>query len=417
MINESLKDIVSKKSDKLKGKRIALCVTGSVAAINSTELARELIRHGGEVFAIMTSAAQRLIHPNLLEWATGKPVIIELTGKMEHIRIAGDWEGKVDLILIAPCTANTIGKIASGIDDTPVTTIVSCGLGSRIPIIIAPAMHESMYKNPVVKSNIERLKQLGLKFVEPIIEEGKAKMAPISEIVNAVINQLCERDMEGLKVLITAGPTREYIDPVRVITNRSSGRMGITLAEEALRRGAQVSLIYGPGTVIPPSGVKLKRIETTQELLDAVISELKASPYDIFIAAAAPSDFTIKDKFGEKLDTHFIESLKVELKTTPKVINEVKKIQPKIFLTAFKAEYKLSEKELIDKGKRLLIEAQADMVVVNDVGKPSIGFGEEDNEVYIIKKSGEVIFIPRSSKVEIARRILDIAISELKKED
>ncbi|MCS7116808.1 MAG: bifunctional phosphopantothenoylcysteine decarboxylase/phosphopantothenate--cysteine ligase CoaBC [Nitrososphaerales archaeon] len=415
MVDDPSKDIVGKKSNRLRGKRIALCVTGSAAVMNSVELARELMRHGGDVFTIMTPAAQRLVHPNLLEWATGNPVVTELTGKMEHIRIAGDWEGKVDLILIAPCTANTISKIASGIDDTPVTTVVSCGIGSGIPIIIAPAMHESMYRNPVVRSNIERLKQLGVKFVEPLIEEKRAKMASVEEIVKAVLDQLCEKDMEGLRVLVTAGPTREYIDPVRVITNRSSGRMGIALTEEALRRGAQVSLIYGPGTVTPPRNVKLKRVESTQDLLDAVISELKTSKYELFIAAAAPSDFTVRERFENKLETRSIESLKIELKTTPKVINVVKKIQPDIFLVAFKAEYKIDEKELIERGRRLLNEAQADMVVVNDVGRPGVGFGEEDNEVYIIKKEGEVIHLPRASKFEIAKRILDTAIEEFKK--
>src|SRR5438132_7136898 len=235
------------------------------------------MRHGDEVYAVVTPATEKIVGIELLEWATGNKVVTELTGKLEHIKLAGNTPDKVDLVLIAPATANTIGKIACGIDDTPVTTVATVAIGSKIPVLIAPAMHEPMYDHPIVQENISRLKKIGVEFVEPEVSEGKAKIASTEKIVRSIIARFStsqSRDLEGRRVLVTAGPTIEHIDPVRVVTNRSSGKMGVALAEEVASRGADTTLILGPGTVNPPSSVKTIRVESTSELLEAVLGEL-----------------------------------------------------------------------------------------------------------------------------------------------
>ena len=185
-------DIVGTKGEELKGRKIVLCLTGSVAVAKAPEVARELMRHGAEVHVFMSKAAQHLISPRLMEWATGNPVVTELTGAVEHVAMAGEHPGRADLVLVAPATANTIGKMAAGIDDTPVTTLLSTALGSGIPILIAPAMHESMYRHPIVEENIRKLKSVGVSFVGPRLVEGKAKVAEVEEIVEYAIRALRE---------------------------------------------------------------------------------------------------------------------------------------------------------------------------------------------------------------------------------
>lgn len=188
-MNHPSDDIIGTKGNELKSKKIVLCITGSVAAIKSPEIAHELMRHSAQVFPVMTKMAQKIIHPDLMEWATGNQVIMELTGKIEHVELGSN----TDLILIAPATANTISKIACGIDDTPVTSVISVALGNKIPILIVPAMHESMYKHPILIQNIEKLRSLKCEFIGPEIKEGKAKIAPVEKIVKKVINKLVKR--------------------------------------------------------------------------------------------------------------------------------------------------------------------------------------------------------------------------------
>jgi len=409
------KDILGTKSEALKGKRIILCITGSVAAVQCPEIARALMRHGAEVFAVMSPMAQKIIHPHLMEWATGNPVVTELTGKIEHVALVGGRDTRADLVIVAPATANSISKIACGIDDTTVTSVVSTAFGSNIPIIIVPAMHESMYKHPILSENIKRLKALGVEFIGPRIEEGKAKIAEIREIVEAVIQKLsAEKDLAGLRVLVTAGPTLEHIDPVRVITNKSSGKMGVAIAEEALSRGAEVTLIYGLGTVVPPLKAKVIRVETTKQMYDAVMAELKKQNYDMVVAAAAAADWAPYKTYSHKVSTHYVRSFNLKLKPTVKIVDAVKKLSPKTFLVAFRAEYKLPEKELIESAYERLKKADADLIVVNDVGKEGVGFGTDTNEVFIIDKDKQIIHVPLASKREVARRILDVAIKRMK---
>jgi phosphopantothenoylcysteine decarboxylase/phosphopantothenate--cysteine ligase len=401
-------DIKGTFSNELKDKKIVLCITGSVGAIRCPEIARQLMRNGAELFTVMSQMSQKILHPYLMEWATGNPVITELTGKIEHIVLAGQHMNKVDLVLIAPSTANTISKIICGIDDTPVTSVVSTAFGSEIPIMVVPAMHESMYNHPILTENINKLKDLGVEFVGPRIDEDKAKIANTEEIVETVIRKLATKDMAGIRVLVTAGPTLEYIDPVRVITNKSSGKMGAAITVEALRRGAEVTLVYGPGNANLPREANVIQVETTKEMHDAVISELKQKRIDILIATAAVADWALKKQYKHKVSTRITPELVVKLKPTPKIIDDVKKISPKTFLVAFRAEYKLSDEDLIQSAYERLKTTKADLIAANDVGREGVGFRVDTNELFIIDGNKKVIHVPLTTKQKAAKKVLDV---------
>ena len=415
MFTHPSKDIRETEGKELRDKRVVLCITGSVAAVQCSEIARTLMRHGAEVFTVMSPMAQKIIHPYLMEWATGNPVVTELTGKIEHVALVGEHHKTADLVLVAPATANTISKIACGIDDTTVTSVVSTAFGSNIPMIIVPAMHQSMYNHPVLTENVKKLKALGVEFVGPRMEEGKAKIAETEDILDAVVHRLAvKQDFSGLKVLVTAGSTVEYIDPVRVVTSRSSGKMGMAIAEEALSRGAEVTLVYGLGKAAAPPEARVISVETTEQMLEAVVSELESKKYDVMIAVAAAADWTVEKPYPYKVSTHKLRSLDLKLKPTRKIIDHVKKVSPKSFLVAFRAEYKLSKKELIESGYERLLDADADLIVVNDVSKKGVGFGTETNEVFIVDREKKVIHVPLAPKREVARKILDVVNGRLK---
>lgn len=402
------KQIIGTKGDELTGKKVVLCITGSVAAVRSPEIARELMRRGAEVYAVMTPMAQKIIHPNMMEWATGNLVVTELTGQIEHVTYAGEHADKADLILVAPCTANTIGKMAVAIDDTPVTTVLTTAVGARIPVIIAPAMHGSMYNHPVVLENIKKLQSIGVEVLMPRIEEEKAKIPDTGDIVEAVVRKLTiERDLEGMNILITAGPTRAYLDAFRFITNPSSGKMGIAIAEEALKRGAHVTLIYGPGIVVSPIGAQVVCVETTEEMLEATVNAIKVKQYDAVILAAAASDWgpVVRDMVKTPSEK---ERWSIELKTLPKIVAQVKKTDPDVYLVGFKAEYNVSDDTLVDRAHSRLKEMDMDLIVANDVFREGAGFGTETNEVFIIDTTKKTIHIPITGKNEIAKRLLTI---------
>ncbi|RLF90627.1 bifunctional phosphopantothenoylcysteine decarboxylase/phosphopantothenate--cysteine ligase CoaBC [Thermococci archaeon] len=387
------------KSKKLLGKKIVLAIPGSIAAVECVKLARELIRHGAEVHAVMSESAQKIIHPYAMEFATGNKVVTEITGFIEHVELCGEHDKKADLVLVCPATANTISKIACGIDDTPVTTVVTTAF-AHTPIMIAPAMHATMYEHPIVRENIEKLKRVGVEFIGPRFEEGKAKVASIEEIIYHVIKKLHKKDLTGKKVLITAGATREYIDPIRFITNKSSGKMGVALAEEAELRGAEVTLIKTKGSV--SSFVKNQiEVETVEEMLQVIESELKSREYDIVILAAAVGDFTPKEKAQKKIKSG--KELILELVPTPKIIQRVKEIAPDVFLVGFKAEYGVGEEELIAQARRQIEKAKSDVVIAN---RGEVAFGSEVNEAYWI--TGESYEkLPLMSKSELAEKIWD----------
>lgn len=411
------KEIIGTAGRELSSKRIALLITSSVAAYKAPDIAREMMRHGAEVHAVVTPATEKLISIELLEWATGNKVISELTGKLEHIKLAGNTHDRVDLVLIAPATANTIGKIACGIDDTPVTTVATVAIGSKIPILIAPAMHEPMYDHPIVQENIERLKGIGVWFVEPELSEGKAKLAPIETILRAVIDRLSGQklDLEGRKVLVTAGPTVEHIDPVRLITNKSSGKMGVAIAEEVASRGAETTLILGPSQTEPPNVIRTVRVESTEEMLQATVKELKKAEYDMLFAAAAPSDYRLTTPFLSKVKTRQHSKLNIDLESTPKIIAEARRTSPKTILIAFKTEHGVSDEELVDQAFAAIGERNADLVAANDVNRHGVGFQANTNELFVVDSAKKVVHIPIADKREVARQLVDIAVKKLKR--
>ena len=357
-------DIVSSDGTELAGKKIVLCISGSVAAYKSIELARLLMRHGADVTCVASKAATDLIKPSYFKWATGNEVITKLTGNLEHIKIA-DYK-QSNLIVVYPCTANTLGKLANGIDDTPISTVLSVGFGSKIPIVIALAMHEAMYENAAVRKNMEFLKEK-IEFIGPNMVEGKAKASEPEEVLDFVLKKFgSSSKLRGKRVLITAGPTIEYIDPVRVITNQSTGKTGVLLAADLVSAGAKVTLIYGAGKESPPKGVKLVRVETSKEMYDAVRKEMKQK-FDIVILAAAVSDYTPEKSSTTKIKSVH-DKITLKLKRVPKIIDIIKKIQKNVFLVGFKAETNLSKEKLVNAARNKLKESSADLIVANDIG-------------------------------------------------
>ncbi|MDG6964343.1 MAG: bifunctional phosphopantothenoylcysteine decarboxylase/phosphopantothenate--cysteine ligase CoaBC [Nitrososphaerota archaeon] len=404
-------DIVGSEGDEIKGRRIVIGITGSVSAYRAADIARSLMRHGAVVHAFMTGGAQKIIHPNLMEWATGNPVVTELTGKVEHVMFTSGPE-KVDLVLIAPATANTIGKMAAGIDDTPVTSLVSSALGAEIPILVAPAMHDTMMRHPIIMDNMKRLERAGVTFIQPTTEQGKAKLASVEDILAATISKLANKDMKGLGVLITGGPTVEPIDSIRVLTNKSSGKMAVALAAAARERGARVTLVYGPGSAEPPRDVRVIRVQTAEEMRQKVKEELANERCDMVFAAAAVSDYRpTKMRRGKMASSR--KRLTLQLVKTPKLVDELKKLSPKVFLTIFKAVYSLSEKEMAKSAMQRLRDADADMAVANDVSVEGIGFGSDENEVLIVDSAGRTVRVPRARKISIANRILDEVLKRI----
>jgi len=408
------KDIIEGKGTILKGKTICMCLTGSVAVISSPIVARELMRMGADVICVMSKAATELINPSLMEWATGNTVITKLTGAVEHVYLAGERPrsvGKADLILICPATANTISKIANGIDDTPVTTVASTAFGSSIPIVIVPAMHESMYKHPILEQNEMKLRNCGVDILGPRISEGKAKIARIDDIIDRVIDLLIsKKDLEGKKILITAGPTREAIDAVRFVSNKSSGRMGIELAKEASARGADVLLIAGECSAKLPDYINIKHVVSIDDFIKTVKEEISYNNYDFFISSAAISDYKPVECIEGKISSDNVEELHVNMTLTPKIIDVARKKDYNLFIVAFKAETNVSKSELIERAYKRLVKSEVDLIVANDIGRDDIGFRSKYNEVFIIDKKKHITHVERNTKRYIASKIIDVAI-------
>jgi phosphopantothenoylcysteine decarboxylase / phosphopantothenate---cysteine ligase len=402
------KDIVGSDTSELGGKKIVLCITGSVAAYRAIDLARLLMRHGADVHTVITeSTASTLLHPEIMKWATGNDVVTKLTGNLEHIMLA-DY-GMSDLIIVYPCTANTLGKIAAGIDDTPVTSVLSVAIGSKIPIVVAPAMHQAMYDNRFIRQNAEKLRK-DITFVEPSIEEGKAKVAEPRKVLDAVVAILSNGPLAGKRVLVTAGSTVEYIDPIRVVTNMSSGKMGIAVAQEAERMGAIVTLVYGHGS--EPANGKAVRVSTSEEMYRAVVSELSSKRYDIAVMAAAVGDYTPEKKSQKKIDTR-AGRVELSLIATRKIVDEVKKKSKDTFLVAFKADYSVPDSLLIEKAHKKLQESGADIVVANDLSRKGSEAGSDRNEVYIVDRKKKVVHLPLQSKPAIAQKLLEIVVESV----
>ncbi|WMW25707.1 bifunctional phosphopantothenoylcysteine decarboxylase/phosphopantothenate--cysteine ligase CoaBC [Methanolobus sediminis] len=396
--------IKSTKSESLKGKTIVLAVTGSIAAVRTVELARDFIRRGADVYAVISEAAGWIINPMAMHYATGNEVITGITGKVEHVEFFGNL-GRADLLLVAPATANTIGKIAAGIDDTPVTTFATTAIGAGKPVMIVPAMHEDMYNHPAVMENIEKMKDWGISFIGPRIEEGIAKIAGNDEIVLDVERAIGKRTLCGKKILITSGSTAEPIDPIRILTNRASGKTGNELALEAYRRGAEVTIVHRNRLGV--SGVNEIYAETADQMTDAVLDEL-AKGYDILISSAAIADYTIdaseqKIKSGE-------EGLELSFRNTRKLIKEAKQAFPLVKIVGFKAEAGIGADELIRRARQTLLDSELDMIVANEVSKG--GIGTENNNVTILYSAIKENRNIKGSKSLIATALMD-EITEL----
>ncbi len=394
------------KSQSLQGKKIVLGVTGSIAAVRTVELARELIRHGADVYGVMSNAAMEIIHPYTLHYATGHEVITKLMGKIEHVEFLG-MQGYADLYLIAPCTANTLNKIATGVSDTTVTAFATTAFGSGIPIIVVPAMHETIYRSPVLIENIKKLKQLGVTVIEPKLEEGLAKIATSEEIILEVERKLSEGTLAGKRVLITGGPTIEPIDFIRVLTNRSSGLTGVELAKAAYRQGAEVTLVHSMDG-LSLRAIKMVKIETAREMVEACMNELRnaraqGKAYDVLISSAAIADFTLPELHDGKIPSGGKVSLM--LVPTPKLIAEVSREFPDLAIVGFKAEVNVTESELIERARQKLEKYKLVMVVANDLAKG--GMGTEENEVFIIRRDNDYVKHIKGKKSMIAAEIIN----------
>lgn len=316
----------------LAGKEIVLAVTGSIAAVECVKLIHAFRRKGASVQVVMSSGAAGIVTPDALTYACGRPVITRISGMVEHVTFCGDG-GSADLLVIAPCTANTISKIACAIDDTPVTTFATTAIGSGMPVLVVPAMHHSMFRHPGLTDNIERLEAWGIRILSPRIEEGKAKIAEIDEIILESERAVMGKPLAGKKVLITSGPCKEPVDDVRILTTRSSGMMGKELALQAFRLGADVTIIHGD-TI--PCVTNINAV-SSGEMRDAVMNELAIrGGTDIYISAAAISDFAPQKTPGK------IRSGKpaaISLTPLPKLLDEVmQEYSP--FTVAFKIEQK-----------------------------------------------------------------------------
>ncbi|MBI4131701.1 MAG: bifunctional phosphopantothenoylcysteine decarboxylase/phosphopantothenate--cysteine ligase CoaBC [Nitrosarchaeum sp.] len=393
-------DIVGSYGVELSEKKIVLCVAGSVAAYKAIELARLLMRHGADVTCVTSDAVTKLVQPDYFKWATGNEVITKLTGELEHIKLA-DYN-QSDLIIVYPATANTLGKLANGIDDTPISTVLTVGFGSKIPILMCLAMHAAMYDNAAVKKNVEFLKNK-IEFLTPQMIEGKAKATEPEDVLEYVLRKFgFSSILKNKKVLMTAGPTIEYIDPIRIITNQSSGKTGVLLASELISAGAKVTLVYGPGIEKPPNGAKIIKISTSKEMFDVVKKEM-SKEFDIVIMAAAISDYTPENPSKNKIKS-IKNKLKISLKKAPKIIDQIKKYQKNVFLVGFKAETNLSKNELITLAKKKMNESDADMIVANDIGSIRYRKNPESNEVLVID-SHKVISSGWIKKEKIAKFI------------
>ncbi len=388
-----INEIRGSKSKTLSGKRIVLGITGSIAAVECVKLARELARHGAEVIPVMSKAATKIVHPDSIHFATGLEPIIELDGAVKHVELCGDTSGRADILLIAPATANTISKIAHGIDDTSITTMASCAMGSGMKIIIVPAMHNSMYTHGIITENITRLKKANVTFVGPKMEEKKAKMATQQDIVDVVCLAAGPKDLKKTKILVITGSTREAIDDVRFLTNSSTGRTGVLLAQEAYRRGAEVEL-WGGKDMEVPDYVKFKEFESVKQL-EKMAPKAKA---DIIIVPAAISDFTIKPIKGKISSS---KGMKIELEPAPKILGILRK-HKKVKLIGFKAETGISSKELESRAKKRMKEHGLDMIVANlleDVKSKS-------TKALIITSKKTIKF--NGQKVQLANAIYDL---------
>ena len=388
----------------LKGKKIILGVTGGIAAYKAAELVRELVRSGAEVFVVMTHSAQAFITPLTFQTLSGNKVTTELFSLIEeseigHIALAD----RAELLVIAPATANIIGKIAGGIADDMLTTIV---MATKAPVLLAPAMNVHMWENPICQENTQKLRGRGFHFIDPEAGElacgyeGKGRLAEIPAIVEEIRSILSPKDLSGETILVTAGPTEEPIDPVRFLSNRSSGKMGFAVARAARLRGARVILVSGPSALPAPSGVKFIPVRTATEMREAVLGNLPG--FSVLVMAAAVSDYRPKATSPKKIKKSQAE-LTLPLELSPDILREAGQRKEKRLLIGFAAE----TESLLANARKKLTEKNLDLIVANDVSLPGAGFAVDTNIVKLIDRSGKIEELPLMNKEDLADRVLD----------
>ena len=397
-------------SSEMKKPCVVLGVTGGIAVYKACELLRLLQKRGIDVFVVMSRNACRFVAPLTFETLSGHPVAVDTfdrpqTWEVEHIALAK----RADLFLIAPATANIMGKMACGIADDMLSTTV---MATRAPVLVAPAMNTGMWENAAVQQNVKTLRARGVEIVAPVSghlacgDSGAGKLEDVEVIAERACELLfAKKDMEGLRVMVTAGPSREALDPVRYISNRSSGKMGYAIAQAAQKRGAEVTLLSGPVAIEAPLGVKLVPFTTTQELLDRA-SEL-AREQDLLIQAAAPADYRAKEVAPQKIKKQGGEPMTFTLVENPDVAATLGKAKRRgqVFV-GFAAE----TNDVLARAKDKLARKNLDMIVANDVTRPGAGFDVDTNIVTLITKDGQEA-LPMMSKAEVAQRILDRALA------
>ena len=391
----------------MKGKKVLVGITGGIAAYKAPELVRLLVKADFQVEVAMTESATWFVTPLTLETLSGNKVITRMFGRdetpMDHIRCGQD----ADLIIIAPATANIIGKMAHGIGDDFLST---CMLAATAKSLICPAMNDRMFLNPAVQDNLKLLQERGVNIMPPGSGElacgsdGPGRLPDPADIFEQGLILLSEPDLEGLKILVTAGPTTEHIDPVRFITNRSSGKMGYALARAALRRGAEVVLVSGPTSIKPPPGIHFCPVQTAEEMKKAVLEH--RSGCHMIIKAAAVSDYRPKEMARQKVKKG-ADSVSLHLVKNPDILallGQTKKDHPCI-LVGFAAE----TENLLNNAQKKIAAKNLDMIVANDVSRKDAGFQTDTNAVKIIYADGRVEDSPLMGKIDVAHLVLDRA--------
>jgi phosphopantothenoylcysteine decarboxylase/phosphopantothenate--cysteine ligase len=376
----------------LEGVNVALGVTGSIAAVKTVELAHELRRRGASVRGVTSESARGIIHPWALEFATENPVVTEITGNVEHVSLCGR-EGWADVLLIAPATANTVGKVAAAVDDSPVTTTATTALGAGVPVVVAPAMHEPMYDHPGVLDAIERVESWGVEFVSPRIEEGKAKIATIESIALETARAATPNPLAGCRVVITSGPTIEEIDPVRVLTNRSSGKTGRAVARACYARGADVTLVHN-GDDVPYATVE--QVESVADMLTAVEEAVEKA--DALVSAAAVGDYTVEGS-SEKIRSG--QNLSLEFEPTVKILDSVRDAHPDLSIVGFKTETSDEDGAMVEAARETLSRVGLAFVVANDASV----MGETETRALFVRADDANEF--SGSKTALGLRVAD----------